>query len=416
MKRSNILPELSTRTRTGKAFLIGAASGIIWLLPVLGEPSSAAVDDVSILRVARLTAPLLVFALVDRSAYQTLLKAIFVKVPSGIFPRWLIQLLVVAFALGVVPLAAGLVSANIPFIISAVFPLTISLLVLVGITLLEGEVFARWVMGIGFAAVLFLGMGFATSGFGFTTYYGRSRALMGFKHPINTASDLLGVLAYVVLFYGPHVRAMDLKKRNRTIAWATVLSLILLEISQSRNVLISLLIGLGSTALALRSGRMARFGIFCALLAVPMTLYGIVIFGSPDNPAWEALNQLTSQRLGVYQIVLQNLVTQGGGLTLIANNAQSSSVDSYVGFAATDSVYLSFLTNYGALGLIGFVVMLLVLASRLTRSRRTAYPFGALCALVIFFSLDAQGITASNLIVFAAFAYAVRCGIRGAPN
>lgn len=401
-------------TRRFAFFLLGAVTGFIWLLPVFGTPSAeaSAEDGSSVLRYLRLMMPLTVFAFVRAETVFGLLQSWLLEIPHGRVRRSTLGILAAMLVLGALPLFSGLLTANTTFIVSAVLPLTLSLMTLLGMTLLEERLLKTWVLGVTAPACLFLVLGIVTSHLEASTYFGRPRLLLGFVHPVSTASAILAVMIFTALAAEMRWDKFTRRQRRLGLSIYGLVSLVLLLVAQSRNLLLSILVGLGCFGIAYRCRSGVRFGWFSLLLLLPLSLYAFILLGSPDDPVWAFVNQLSSGRLGFFQAVLTSNFDLSSGQGLFeAGNARLAALAEYAGFAATDSVFLSFLINYGVFSFLAFVGMLLWIGHRLSYTAQNAVPFGALCGVVLFFNLDAQGVTTSNLAVFIVFAYAVRAGI-----
>jgi hypothetical protein len=223
---------------------------------------------------------------------------------------------------------------------------------------------------------------------------------------------VLAAMIFVPLAAETRWSSFSLRHRRFWLGVYGLMSIFLLSAAQSRNLLLSILVGLWCFGIARGCGRAFRFGLFAFLLLVPICLYAFVLLGSRNDPVWAFMDELASGRLGFFQTVLiANLDLSSGQGLFEAGNARLAALADYAGFAATDSVFLSFLINYGIFPFLAFVGMLLLLGDRLSKNAREAAPFGALCGLVLFFNLDAQGVTTSNLAIFIVFAYVVRTGI-----
>jgi hypothetical protein len=61
--------------------------------------------------------------------------------------------------------------------------------------------------------------------------------------------------------------------------------------------------------------------------------------------------------------------------------------------------------------LINFFMLLFIVAKRLSQ-RVTPLAYGSLCALSVFYAIDAQGVTSSNLMIFVLLAYILRSAMR----
>jgi len=398
------------------AYFLGAISGFVWLLPVFGPPGGGIekTDTSSLIRYLRILGPLCVFLLVRQETLWRLRRLLARQITNGIVPRPVLRLIGLILTLGLVPLAAGLFSANSLFIVSAVLPLTISLFFLLGVILLDDLSFRRWVIGMTGSAVLFLAVGMMTSHFEPTSYYGRPRILLGFVHPIVTASVILAAFCFALLQISTRQFLEKRQVRERRVLFGVcgTATLLLMLLAQSRNVLISLCLGLLCLWIGVHVSRKIRVLIFSGLLFLPIGIYLFVLTGSPLNPVWVLLNDLSSQRLALLQSVLASSVSFGDPQQLFEpSNARLTALAEYVGFASTDSVFQSFFFNYGLISVVCFVALLFTLGWKLAFRVETVYPYSALCGIVFFFSLDAQGVTTSNLILFVVFAYAVRATV-----
>lgn len=401
-------------TRRHLIYLLGAVSGFVWLLPVFGPPGSgpSSTDTSSFIRYLRIIMPLCVFLLVRPQNVIYLRHILRIKMSQGRLPRFTLRLLGLVLALGFVPLFAGLLSANFLFVISAVLPLTVSLISLVGIVLLDERDFREWVVGITGAATVMLIFGMVISHFEPTTYYGRPRILLGFVHPIHTASVILAAMAFGLLTRFDWVQHPSPRLRRFLLSCYGGAGLLLMVLAQSRNILLSLCVGSFCAWVGGKTRFAGRFLIFLTLLFLPVSLYLFVLTGSERNPIWAAVNVLSSYRLGVLQSVLAQTVDLSDPKQLFEpSSARLTALSDYVGFASTDSVFQTFFFNYGLIALLSFFALLFVLGRKLSMKRTDIYPFGAICGIVLFFSLDAQGITTSNLILFTTFAYAVRAAV-----
>lgn len=396
------------------SIFLGAISCFFWLLPVVGAPGGGTngADTSSITRYLRIIMPLCVFFLIPLRRYLDVRRSIALRFATGVIPRSILRLLGMVLALGILPLAAGLFTANSVFLVTAVMPLVISLFFLLGVTLLEDFIFKNWVIGLTGAALLFLLIGIGTSHFEPTTYYGRPRILMGFVHPIHTASVILAAAGFVILTGNDWVRRKSLLMRWFLLGLFGSTVLVLMLLAQSRNVLLSLCLGLCCAWIGSRFGTRVRFFLFVIILVLPVGIYLFVLTGSPLNPIWAVLNDLSSQRLALLQTVLASSIDLGDARLLFEpSSARLTALSDYVGFSATDSVFQTFFFNYGLISLIGFMSLLLALGWNLALRPKNIYPYGAMCGIVLFFSLDAQGITTSNLILFVVFSYAVRTAV-----
>ena len=403
---------LVVRVPMSRPFLVGLIVGFFWLLPVSGPPRRDVFEgEITVLRVLRLVLPLAVWLLVERREAARLLHSFLYRFPAGRFPLLPLRIAAFCLVLGFFPLLAGLLNRSVPYIVSVVAPLVLSVLVLVAIVLLEERALREWALGVCFAALAFLIVGLLRFGFSESSFFGRPRAMMGFTHPLITASAALSAM----LFFGLYGRER-LSRRWRVPARIlppvyALVTFFLLQISQSRNMLLSTLVALCLYLLARHTSALTRIAVFVPLLIGPMLFYAFVLYSPPTDPLWEWLNAQSSHRLGYYQKLLRDLVEMGG--SAIAPDANRlDAISEQLGFAAADSVFLSYLVNYGIGSLCLLVLLFGVIGWQLARSRQNALAFGIFGGLMVFYNLDAQGLTASNLIVFILFAYTVRCALR----
>ncbi len=401
-------------TRKHAAYFLGAASSLFWLLPVFGPPGSgtSTADTSSVLRYLRIVLPLCIFFLVRRKTVEGLRRMLVLNVSRGAVPRALLRIAGLICALGLVPLSAGLLSGNLLFIVSAVLPLIVSLVFVLGTVLLDDENFQNWALGMTAAAAALLMYGMVTSHFESTSYYGRPRILLGFGHPIVTASVILAALGFVILRESTLYRQRPAGINRLIFGGYGSAALLLLLFAQSRNLLISLCVGFLCIWLGLRVRAKTRALIFTTILFLPIGLYLFVLTGSPLNPLWALLNDLSSQRLASLQTALALEIDLGDPQRLFEpSSARLTALSDYVGFAATDSVFQSFFFNYGLASLVCFLALLLALGWKLSAHKKDIYAFGAFCGMIFFFSLDTQGITTSNLVLFVIFSYAIRTAV-----
>lgn len=402
-------------TRRTQVYLTGALVGFIWILPVFGPPGNELgkqENGASALRFLRLIAPLFVVFLVRRQSYVEILSALLVRLPKGRISRSILLFVSTVLTLGIIPLLSGLLTINTLFLISAVFPLTLSLIALVGIILLDDETLKYWVMGVTAVTAAFLLLGMVTTHFESTMYWGRPRIVLGFIHPIYAASAILGTMVFLFLTFGAYVQRMQTLQIFIYITVYLVASMTLLFLAQDRNQLSMLCIDLVCFAMMRRANEKTRFLIFAFLLLVPVALYLFVIFGSNDNPLWASIDKLSSNRLSFFQLVLStNFDISDPRILFEASGNRQAEFSELVGFAATDSVYLTFLINYGLFALLSFVGFLLYLGVRLAQKPQYVGALALLCGLVFLYGLDASGITTSNLVLFILLAYAVRTAV-----
>lgn len=404
------------RVPMSRPFRIGLLIGFFWLLPVSGPPRRNVFEgDITVLRVLRLVLPLAVWLLVERREVTRLLHSLLHRFPSGRFPLLSLRIALFCLTLGFFPVLAGLLNRSPSYIVSVVAPLVLSVLVLAAIVLMEEEKLREWTLGVCFAALAFLIVGLCRYGFSESSFWGRPRAMMGFTHPLITASAVLSSMLFFGL-YGRERLARRLRVPARFLP--PVLALVtffLLLISQSRNLLLSTLVALFLYLMARRTAALTRFGVFLLLLIGPMVFYAYVLFSPPNDPLWAWLNAQSSYRLAFYQKLMLDLI-QSGGSAIAPDASRLSAISEQLGFAATDSVFLSYLVNYGVGSLCLLLLLFGAIGWQLARFRQNTLAFGIFGGLMVFYNLDAQGLTASNLIIFILFAYTVRCALRSAAR
>lgn len=408
--------EFSVRiSRFWIVFGIGALVGFIWVLPVFGPPGvelSKQGNGASAIRFLRLIAPLFVFFIIRRPVYLKIAHSLLLYFPQGRISRAGLRIFGVILVLGIIPLASGLLTANTNFLISAVFPLTLSVITLIGLVLLDEKTLKYWVMGATAMTLIFLVLGMFTTHFEVTNYWGRPRIVLGFIHPIYTASAILGGMIFFFLTMGLRVQKMPTATRFLVIGIYLVVSLVLLVLAQDRNQLVMVVLSMIGIVSLRKLGQRIKFSVFAFLLLLPVALYLFVIFGSDANPVWAAVNAYSSERLSFFQdILVANLNLSDSRILFEASENRQSAFTELAGFAATDSVYLTFLINYGIFALLLFVTFLLFLGKRLSEIPEATGALGILCGLVILYALDASGVTTSNLILFILLAYVVRTAV-----
>lgn len=398
-------------TRKSLVIFTGAIMGFIWLLPVFGSPGSS-LESSSPLRYLRLIAPVLILALVRRKDIANIFQDLSVQIPRGRLPRREIQILASMLVLGVIPLCSNLLTANIPFLISVTLPLTFSSITLLGMLLIDKETFHHWMLGMTGMTTLFLLAGMLLSGFETTMFFGRPRVVLNFIHPTYTASAILGTMVFLSLLCRIAVLRLSRSRQYLVIGSGLIIGLALLQVAQSRNQQLSLCIGLICAWLMVRVGWRVRYIIFALLLIFPVVLYTFVLLGSPNDYLWDAIDKISSGRLGFFQtVLLQNFDLSDGRILFEAGGARQEAISELSGFAATDSIFLSFLINYGLIAMLAFVSWLMLIGARLARDARFAAPLGAFCGLITLYSFDASGLTTSNLLLFSVLAYIVRTSL-----
>jgi hypothetical protein len=188
-----------------------------------------------------------------------------------------------------------------------------------------------------------------------------------------------------------------------------IAAIALLYLAASRNTLVALLVILVGAVYAVFVRRpIMRYGAAIALLLVTCAMYVVAAWGDRQDVLWGMVDEFSSGRMQGYRELTVDLQQE----TLFAilfgpSELMRNREAGFGGFAVIDSVYLTVYLNYGLVTLVSLFALLFALSRRLS-GRRAPLAYGCLCAIIIFFALDAQGVTPSNLAIFMVLAYAVR--------
>ncbi len=386
-------------TQLTTSFLIGIYCGYLWLAPVFGVPTNEIFSDfLSPDRVLRILAPLMVWLLVVSQKNNK-----FVQLSREILTDLIL-------AMCVFPAVGIILSGKLSSVISSVIPLMISLLVIIGLSILEDEIFFLFVLGISFSSLLFLTDGIIFTGLESNLFYGRARSSLGFVHPLQTGAAILGsmMFTYLVSYYVLEIKKVKNKFTRLFVYFSLViLSLFffyLLWIADSKNTIIMIFIMFLCTLLCqtnvVRSLLLTSLGSAISMLYIVSMLK----FYSDD------IDIFSSFRFSIYNQNLNQFFSSISSDFLqlfIGLSSQKSD-----GFASTESVYISFLLNYGLISFISFIKLLTSVGIKLCVNQTSILPFGCFCGILFFFTFDAQGINTSNLSVFLIFAYSIRVALR----
>jgi hypothetical protein len=391
---------MSFRVRRSTFYMLpGAIAGFLWLLPVFVPPGAATdAGGFSVARVARVLSIALLLPLV-----------------AGRLPALFIRQRPVTWALLAFVLLPAVSAINHPsfgFIVGVVGPYMIGGVSLLCLAALRPRAFERWTEGVGIVAAGFVAVGLLQHGLEMTSYYGRPRAHLGFVHPIQTASAVLFAAYSLARLSAALPDSVRRLRRIATVAiWGGTVALLVLV--SSRNALLLFCTILMAAAYSrLARGTFARLALVIVILALFPAIMAFAHEVSPQEPLWMLLNFVSSYRLTFYSAMVENFVRSDwatmlfGPTSVVRNRAAGAQ-----GFAVADSVYLSILLNYGAVTLLAFYAFWLALARRLSR-RNGAIAYGMLCGVSVYFLLDAQGATPSNILVFTLVAQAVRSSLR----
>jgi hypothetical protein len=382
------------------AFLMGICCGYLWLSPVVGVPTNEIFNEfLSLDRILRIVAPLMVWILV----------LIRKKNISLQLSRKILTYLILAMF--IFPSFGVIIHGNFSSVISSAIPMIISLLVIIGLSIIEEEILFLFVLGVSLSSCFFLTNGLISAGFESNTFYGRERASLGFVHPVQTGAAILGsmMFVYLVSYY-----LLNIKKNNSKIVLSfvrfvsAILFLIfvyLLWIADSKNTIIMVLIIFVFSSVF----NDCKSRVFVSILLASMiaTIYTVSMLKLYN----EDIDVLSSFRLSVYNQDLNQFFssTSSNFLQLFIGTSLSQKS---AGFASTDSVYISFLLNFGLIAAISFIQMMTSVCRKLFVDQSSTLPFACFCGIMFFFTFDAQGINPSNLSVFLVFAYPVRIALR----
>ncbi len=383
-------------------FLVGIASFLSVYLP---PEASAILTSPAFLpfRMLRIAVPLLI-----------LLVPILFRDPRRKFHRhfrdraaWRTGLMLTA--LGALPFLVALSTADSKFALGVGGPFLIAIAFLVGsLALTDEEAFAVGV-GVGVVPLVLILRSLAMTGLASSGFYGRPRVLLGFVHPAVTASALVAATFAVLSLARLHLPP----SRFRVAAVAiVVLSLALLSLASSRNVLVAVLLFLVGWPLSLRLTPRTRGLVFLVALNVPLFLIAYSATLSPNSLIYQATDSLTSGRLNILAHAIPAILNQDVYLNLWPQAPYRDAAVQDAGFAALDSVYVSYLANFGLGATLVFLTFLGGIGMRL--SRRGGWPYALLLSVLAFFHFDSQGITTSNLVVYGALVVSIRVALSSA--
>lgn len=375
--------------------MLSFISGVAWLYPVYTLPRSDELvgSGVFIYRMLRIICPAFIAIIYIN------------KVLAGLLNKK--TYLMVFMSLIVLPLCCTIIFPDINYASYVVLPIVASGIALLGLLSLSDQDMNLWISTIGFVSFMFIIAGIFKYGFDMTSYYGRPRLHLGFVHPTQTASALLAAIMCLIVNLNRY-KSLALK----VIIYSLLsLLILLLYYAGSRNTLLCLITSFSGymvfrfiTNIYIKK----MYVLFILLLVV--VVHFIAILLDIQNGIGLLADQSSSGRLRIILELFQSLDSSNwydwvlGPSAFIINKTNDAAS---LGFAVIDSVYISDLLNYGALQLIFFMWLLLFTGFKLTRNRNISY-IAIWTAIVIYFALDAQGVTASNLIIFSFLAISLR--------
>jgi hypothetical protein len=392
----NPLEHVLVLRRSTLLFGLGMLAGYFWLMPVFVPPGSTPLHESgqSIERILRVLSVALLLPFV----WQRIL----LQIRRERILRMVLWVFIGAPALSLLSIPGS------DYLVATFGPFAIGGMSLVCLSVLKADDFRAWTLGIGLVAIVFFGLGVARYGFEMPTFYGTPRAHFGFTHPTQSSSAVIVAGLFLVQWVSRIFRRR-LWAKSLSVGMLIIVITFLLYLAMSRNTLLALLVILLTTGYAALVRRPAfRYGLFLIVLLMVCLVYNVSFLGNSQDVLWIIINEVSSGRLVAYRDLMAGLDQETAFSALIGPSVYlRNSAGGFTGFAATDSVYLSMYLNYGLVTLASFILLLLTLGRRLSH-RRAPLAYGCLCALTIFYALDAQGITASNLAVFLLLAYAVR--------
>lgn len=382
------------RLRLVLFFGLGALAGYFWLSPVFVPPGSLPLTEggLSVERIMRVFGVLLVFPLVAGSALHLPLR------------ERVLRLALWTFACA--PALSLLLNPNVNFLVGTIGPFLAGGLALVCLSALKPDEFASWVAGVGLVATVFLMLGLRQYGLETSGFYGRPRSHMGFIHPTQTATAIFVAGLFSLQVARRFLRRSRLLRRLMLAGIAISAGTLLLAADSRSTMLVSLLVALCAGFAQVVKRPAIRLALVSLLLIMPIIGYAVAMWGDTQSDLWIALESFSSERLITYRESASRLAEASLLTALIGPPLQSAGG----GFASAESAYMSVFLDFGFLTLISLFVFLLVLGWQLSRAH-ASLAYGCLCAVTIFFAIDAQGVTPSNLAVFLLLAYAVRCAL-----
>jgi hypothetical protein len=380
-------------------FVLGVVTGFFWLAPVFVTPGSETLHEsgITLARFLRVIPVLFIFPLV------------FKRIPQMFLNQRIVRLTLMAFA--VVPMFSLLFFPDRDFLVATFGPFFVAGLSLLFLCALRSGEFSIWVLGAGFVAFVFLSLGLSVYGLETTRFYGSERASFGFIHPTQSSSVVLMAGVFMALCISKIWR--EHRRMRRFLLGICVVSItFFLILAYSRNmILLLVLISLSSGFYILVRDVNLRFLMASFFLILPFIFYGIAVYGDSHNFFWTLLDEFSSKRLSAYKDLKTSMSEETIVSILFGPSVYSQGIEGTRGFASSESVYFSIYVNFGIVTLINFFMLLFIVAKRLSQ-RVTPLAYGSLCALSVFYAIDAQGVTSSNLMIFVLLAYILRSAMR----
>ncbi len=378
--------------------LLAITSGFAWLYPAFSPPGTADLQDAGALigRMLRIACPVLLLTLSIKKIARAVTKkrAYLMVFASFIF----------------LPLGCIAVFPDINYLLYVVLPVVASGMALMGLLALSEQEISLWLSWIGIVAVLFILVGLAKYGFEMPSYYGRPRLHLGFVHPTQTASALLSAIIFFAINFDRRVMTF----KNMLISFMLTFFVLMMYFADSRNTLVTSLFFLSGYIVFryIRRPVLRKMYVIWVMLMVIVVHLFIIAIDIQSGIGFLA-DEKSSGRLAIILELMQSFKGNSwysflfGPSPFVIKKLDDAI---FLGFAAIDSVYISLLVNYGILQLVSFLGLMLFVGLRLSNSPNSEY-IAMWSAVVIYFSLDAQGITASNLIIFSLFAISIKASV-----
>lgn len=385
--------------RRALALLIGVLSGFFWLWPVFTAPdwpiSHPKLVGPESIRYFRIVAPLLAIVLIRFERIQK-----FATSTVGFLAF---------FTFIIIPLLAWITMPTLPFGIATCGPVFITGSSLLILSSLDRREFLFFTLGVALSAGTYLFLGLRDYGLEPNSMYGRPRVAMGFYHPVQTSSAIVatGVGFLIATWNMPKVKSI-----YRLFGSIIILavSFWLLDLADSRNMTMACVLSTVSF-LIVRNRRLSKLSgalFVSAITFAPLFLATYSIFANATSNSFLLANRLSSERVSRFRSFISNFFDNPIHNALLGPSSKYAgfAISDGKGFASIDSVYLSFLGNFGVIAALLLQVLMLLIGIELLRKYKPL-SFGFWCGIGVYFLVDAQGLTPSNLIIFTAFAFLV---------
>jgi hypothetical protein len=306
----------------------------------------------------------------------------------------------VAFLFIVFPLFSVCLAANINFIYRVYLPYSISgISILICITLSNLN-FKYLMHGVSLCGVTLFVLLFINYGFGYSDVFGRARASFGMNHPTQSAALLLTSCYFIYfLFSNSLYRGLIF----------IIFGYLLTATSSKNNLIAFLIFFIFLSVYSFISERWKLvIGIFFILAPYLFFIYSFS--GDIQSYFYEILNQYSSNRMKIYFELIPLIFSDNYFNLLFGANNSIGEYSDIIGWATSDSVYVTILSNYGLISLLLFSLLFFFLLIKSLRSNNTIV-FSLLCALTFFYTFDSQGLSFANPPIFFAFIYLLRLAI-----